>query len=231
MREPGGTERWACAGPRCRPTTVEFQWLGVVQASLAPSAASRVARKKQQTLRPAVGVFILSPIPLITHQPPPRWFSLFLCPPPAAPAPPVPPPPRPCLALLQSDALYGVLITTAAAVQPSATAAAPQAPVCRPQTRVQAQPRLEAQTSVEALGFRPEPGFMPQGLGRRVQALSTPTRVFLTPNFFGIWLQKKNPCSHQQCDKNYLRPHETSKSPTHKQCNTHAKAVGGDITA
>lgn len=81
------------------------------------------------------------------------------------PAPPVPPPPLPCLALLPSAALFGVLITTAAAVQSSAT----QAPRFRPQYSGLDQglgPRIQVWTRVQALGFKSRPVFQPQDSGK-----------------------------------------------------------------
>lgn len=86
---------------------------------------------EKKTTNPAACSWRLYSLPpfLITHQLPPHWFSLPQRPP---PAPLVPPPPLPCLALPQSGALFGMLVTTAAAVQSSATTAAPQAPGFRP---------------------------------------------------------------------------------------------------
>ena len=64
---------------------------------------------------------LYSTVPLfITHQPPPLCFSLFLFL--SLPFPPSVPPTTstvPCPALLESEALYGEFITTAAIVQPS----------------------------------------------------------------------------------------------------------------
>lgn len=81
-----------------------------------------------------------------THQPPPLWFSLFLCPPPNPLLTTTTTSTLPCSALLESKALYGALITTAAVVQPST--GAPQA---RPGPAPRFSDRLRSSSSVPTL--------------------------------------------------------------------------------
>lgn len=86
----------ARSSPRRRPTRVKFQWLGVVQGSLALSAASRMARKKQQTpaacswrlysLPPSFNHSSSAPSLVLTLSPPSSTTSTTSTPIPSGPA-------------------------------------------------------------------------------------------------------------------------------------------------
>lgn len=94
---------------------------------------------------------LYSAFPLfITHQPPPLHFSLFLCLFPSLPLCSTTHPPPLFPALLESEALYGEFITTAAAVQPSPVHLGPG-----PGPRVQCQARMCLAGRTEILIFCP----------------------------------------------------------------------------